>query len=156
MAHLDVQATELIKEVKAALGRATPQIRASGLKVTSVKLDLEATLEIDAGGKISLFKILTLEAKRSRTETQTISVTLKPPTAERDLQPTIGDTLEQAITVIAAAAKEAADQPPELKLDQAEVSLQVAVTNDGSVEVFVEGEAKQGNTHTLTISLETA
>jgi hypothetical protein len=154
MAHLDELATKLIAEVKSALTRAAPQLAANGLVVTRVKLDLEATLELDAGGKISLFKILTLEAKHERTETQTICVTLQPPGAHADLLPTLEDTLDQAIVVIAAAAKEASDEPPALVLDEAEVSHQVAVTNGGSVEVFVEGAAKQGNTHTLTITLK--
>jgi NTP-dependent ternary system trypsin peptidase co-occuring protein len=156
MPTLDDKAVALVSEVKTALTRATPQLAANGLKVESVRLDLEASLEVSAGGKVSLFKILTLEAKHTRAETQTICITLKPPTADReafDSLPGIGDTLQQAIVVIAAATKEAAETEPALELTEAEVTLEIAVTNDGSIEVFVEGSGVQGNTHRLTIGL---
>jgi NTP-dependent ternary system trypsin peptidase co-occuring protein len=160
MEHLDERATTLIREVKSALALAAPELEENKLRVDSVKLDLEATIELDAGGKVSLLKILTLEAKHTHTETQTIAVTLKPPSAgeasRQNLLPTIGDELEQAIVVIAAAAKEAATEPPALALQDAEVALEVAVTNEGNVEVFAEGSGKEGNTHTLTIGLKAA
>src|SRR5262249_45460998 len=70
MSTLDEKAIALVSEVKTALTRAAPQLAANGLKIESVRLDLEASLELTAGGKVSLFKILTLEAKHTRAETQ--------------------------------------------------------------------------------------
>jgi hypothetical protein len=156
--YLDKWGSKLISDVKTALTNAAPVLDANHLRIENVKLDLEATLELNGGVKFTLFKILTFEAKHTHTETQTITVKLKPPEvkAENLEDATIQDKLTQAIVVIAAAAKEAAASPPELVLDEAEVALEVAITNEGSIEVFAEGSAKEGNMHTLTIGLKSA
>ena len=110
---LDKWGSKLIAEVKTALTNAAPVLSANGLKIESVKLDLEATLELSGGVKFTLFKILTFEAKHTRTDTQTITVTLKPPEGKvlASEDATIEDKLTQAIIVIAAAAMEAGSQP---------------------------------------------
>jgi hypothetical protein len=153
---LDANATTLIHEVKRALSRAAPRLAENGLKVEAVTLELEAVLAVEAGVTITLLKILTLGATHTQTETQTITIRLEPPppvAPVKVLVPTIADELEEAILVIASAAKEAAAAPPELTLVSADVALEVAVTDKGHVEVFIEGEGEKGNTHTLTITL---
>lgn len=153
--HWDTNAVEAIRSIKMAINEADQALERAGLQLAKVELALATALTKEAGAEFKI-KIVGFEAHRSRAETQTLTLDLTP-TAEAPLEKlgvSLADELTEAIVATAAAMAEAADGEPRFDLDQAAVALQIEISNDGKVAVFVEGSGKTASTNTLTITLK--
>ena len=150
----DNAAVEAVRSIKAAISESQERLDASGLEVSKVELALETALTKGIGGEFKI-KVVGIEAHRTRADTQTLTLDLTP-TKRRleDLGPSLADELADAIVATAAAATEAASTEPRFNLDSAEVALQVEISNDGKVSLFVEGSGALASTNTLTLTLK--
>jgi Trypsin-co-occurring domain 2 len=151
--HWDDEAVTAVRSIKAAIAESQQQIEDAGLEVSKVELALETALTKAVGGGFKI-KIVGVEAHRTRSDTQTLTLDLTPAKALEGLGPSLADELRDAIVATAAATKEAAEGAPRFKLDEASVALQVEIKKDGKVSVFVEGSGEKGTTHTLTLTLK--
>jgi hypothetical protein len=149
--HFDDLAIQMVRDVKAAILRAADDLKQEGLTVSNVSLEIKAVAvkTAEAGLKI---KVLDLSADYKREKTQTITLSMTPTDAVEPFAP-VAEELEEAIAVISRAASEAAAGPPMFDLDQADIALEVGVTKDGEVKVFVGGAGEWQTTHTLTLTL---
>lgn len=151
--HWDDEAVAAVRSIKAAIAESQEDIEDAGLEVSKVELTLETALTKAVGGGFKI-KIISLEGHRTRSDTQTLTLDLTPAKALEGMGPSLADELRDAIVATAAATKEAAEGEPRFDLDEASVALQVEITKDGKVAVFVEGSGEKGTTHTLTLKLK--
>jgi len=152
-AHLEQDAVNAVRSIKDAVDRAQFRLQEAGLQLTKVELELGISLTTSAGGALKL-KIVELGAHRARTDTQALTLDLTPAPAAEPMGPSLADQLQEAIVATASAAAEAASTEPQFDLEQAVVALQVSITKDGSVSVFVEGSRELESSHTLTVTLK--
>ena len=156
MAHLDDTAKQLVQTLKTAIAQAADDLETNHLKVKSATLEIDAEFDGAVGGGFSLLKVIELEASRKKATTQTLTITFAPPAPEKAAGlDAFEDDVKAAIVAISVATNEAAADAG-LELSEADVSLQVGVTMDGSIKVFAKGEATDVNTQTLTLALEKA
>jgi hypothetical protein len=152
--HWDDEAVKAVQNIKAAIAASQERLENAGLDVSKVELALETALtwEVGVGFKI---KIVDIGAGVTRASTQTLTLDLTPAkTAFEELGVSIEEALRDAIVASAAAAKEAALTEPRFELDQASVALQIEISKEGKVSVFVEGGGEKATTHTLTLTLK--
>jgi hypothetical protein len=152
--HWDSDAVEAVRSIKSAIAESQQQLDDAGLEVSKVELALETALTRAVGGGFKL-KIVDIEGHHSRADTQTLTLDLTPiKTQLEGLGPSLADELANAIVATAEATTEAAASAPRFGLEEASVSLQVEISNDGKVSVFVEGSGEKATTHTLTLTLK--
>lgn len=161
-----VPVDSLIDAVKAAVKEAGISTADTdrAVRVVSVQLVLNAVATTRGGAKLEFtipFIGMSIKLGTAITveDTHTIDITLVPP----DLAPAheiraadVDDVLVDAIeTVTAVMARAASGEDPFL-LQESTVELTFAVTQDGSISLGVEGEAKDAITHKLRITLAAA
>jgi hypothetical protein len=151
--HLDDDAVKAVRNVKNAIAQSQRRLDEAGLAVSKVQLALETALTWEAGVGFKI-KIIDLEATHTHASSQTLTLDLTPGPQLEGLGPSLAEELEQAIVATAAATREAAATEPRFGLDEASVALQVAISNDGKVAVFVSGGGEKTTTHTLTVTLQ--
>jgi hypothetical protein len=151
--HLEEDAVKAVRSIKDAVEQAQLQLEAAGLALAKVELELGTSLTKSAGGAFKL-KIVELGAHRARTDAQTLTLDLTPGPAAEPMGPSLAEQLQQAIVATASAAAEAAATEPRFDLERAVVALQVSISKDGKVSIFVEGTGEQGTTNTLTLTLK--
>jgi hypothetical protein len=150
---------DLIRQVKSAIRHAEDRNPDKKLAVTQVDLEIKTTFkkEIDADGKVSWLPIpIELSAHHSKSEIQTLSLSLVPVKTGAVLMGTVADELADAIQTIRAGLEEAAQSYPPFNLKDASIALNIGTTSDGKVQVIVGGEVDSENTHTVTLALEAA
>ena len=149
---LDQLALRLIGELKEAVLAAQDDLEAEQLTVSAMEIELNTVMERKLGGGLN-FKILHIGGHYDKQETQTLNIALEPnPNATRTLS-AVSDDLREAIPLIASAARQAAASPPSFRLTNAVLTLQVGVTKDGSVSLFVEGEGSRADAHSVKLTL---
>jgi hypothetical protein len=152
--HWDTNAVEAIRSIKAAITESQPGLENAGLEVTKVELALATALTKEVGGGFKI-KIIGVEAHHTRADTQTLTLDLTPTKRRLEgLGPSLADELADAIVATAAAMAEAAAGEPRFDLEEASVALEVEVSNDGKVTIFVEGSGEKASTNTLTLTLK--
>jgi hypothetical protein len=153
--HLDEDAVAAVRNVKTAITKSQQQLADAELSVAKVELELQTALTWTAGVGFTVM-IVDIGATYEHANTQTLTLDLTP--AEPELEslgpPDLADTLSQAIVATVAATKEAADTQPHFQLEEAAVALQVGISKDGKIEVFVKGGGEKATTHTLTLTLK--
>ncbi len=150
--NLSSSAVALVREMKAAIARADDELRKSELKITQVVLELSTMIEKTAGGGVTI-SVLEIDGDYTRSDTNTLTLTLVPSKRGVQLMAAPSQELVEAILATAAASWAAADSPPAFDLTEAMVSMEVGVTKEGKVRVIVHGGASSEHGHTMTITL---
>ncbi len=150
--NLSRSATRLVREMKAAVARADGELRENNLKITKVELELRTVIEKSGGGGISV-SVVEIDGDVTRTDSNTLALTLVPSKRGVQLMSPASEQLVEAILATAAASLEAADNPPAFELEEATVSIEVGVTAEGKIKVIAHGGASRDRGHTMTITL---
>jgi hypothetical protein len=152
----------LITAIKQAVKRARVA-RSSGprdLQVESVQLVLQALATKGAGGALDFripfigMKVRT-GAKVTRSDTQTISMTLEPPAQPGRVVRSGGveDALVDAIVTIRSAMALAAAGDDPWNLSAGVIDITFAVTKTGTISVGVDGDLSDEVTQSLRLTL---
>ncbi len=141
----------LVRDLKSAIQQA--QLQTPDIVVTRAELELKATLTKGPGVEAK-FQALELSGHYTRSEIQTLNLSLTPkPPAVRAFSP-VSDQLADAIATISFAAREAANSNPKFDLQESSVSLNIGVDKGGKAMVIVGGTAESSNYHTLKLTLK--
>lgn len=147
---------DLIRQIKTAIRQAEDRDPDKKLAVAKVDLEIKATFkkEIGASGKITWLPVpIELSAHYKQAEIQTISMTLVPDQGPVLMGRGVADELADAIQVVRIGVEEAARTTPPFVLKEAVVSLNIASTSDGKVQVVAGGGIDAENTHLVKLTL---
>jgi hypothetical protein len=160
---LGLEVANVLQEVQVGLDAAQAQLGTAQLPFTldSVDLELKVVWTLDEEGKPK-FKVPVLgweigsDIKAAEALTQTIKVSLTPvPAGVERMGPPVSRVLADALVQAARIVSQA--RVLGLTGDTASVSLELAVTASGEVEVLVvSASVEHAVTSTLTVSLKAA
>lgn len=158
-----VPAEDLLKAVKDAVQQANVARTDPGrdLRVTEIQLTLNVVTSVDYGGRVE-FQVpfigmkLSIGRNVTKSDTQTIDVTLVPPDLREyhEVRAGVEDVLVKAIQTVRSVVAAAADGDEPFVLKTSSVELEFAVTEEGSITLGFEGKLSDEITHTLRLSLE--
>jgi Trypsin-co-occurring domain 2 len=149
--------SDLVGELKTAIQQVQGALEANGLRIAEAELKLKVAA-VSSGSVGFSFDIVPIElsAKYERSGTQTITLSLVPKPADVELFASVAEELKSAIVAISNAVGKATASPPIFDLQKAEVELEVAVTKEGGVKLFVGGSGSGENAHSMKLTLARA
>lgn len=159
MDDVGVDIEEIIVKVKKAIRDVEEQSLREDMqfKVDKLEITLKAFTSKDAGGKITL-KIpieISLGGKVTDQKIQTIALTLVPVEEMRVFgREDVEQDLVDAIYAIKAGIKNAAEESPKFKLQEATVGLDFVLDKEGNISVIAQGSGQSQMTHSLKLFLK--
>jgi hypothetical protein len=156
MDDVGVDIDEIIAKVKKAIRDVEERSLREDMKfkVEKLELTLKTFTSKDAGGKITL-KIpieISLGGKVANQHTQTIGLTLVPVGELHTFgHEDVEQDLVDAIYAIKEGIKNATEEPPQFKLQEATVGLDFILDKEGSISVIAQGSGQSQTTHSLKL-----
>jgi hypothetical protein len=145
------QLISIVRQLKKAIQEA--QLRTPDVTVTNAEVELKTTLSGGPGMDLT-FHALELSGSYTRSEVQTLTISLTPHPPAMELMSPVSDQLVDAIAAISSAAREAAVSEPRFDLQHATIALNIGVDKQGKAMIVVGGSADSSNYHTLTLSVK--
>lgn len=147
------QLISIVRQLKSAIQQA--QLQTPDVTVASAEVELKTTLSGGPGVDLT-YQALKLSGSYSRSQIQTLTISLTPnPPAIQLLSP-ISDQLVDAIASISSTAREAVTSEPKFDLQDATIVLNIGVDKQGKAMVIIGGSVDSSNYHTLTLKVKSA
>jgi hypothetical protein len=144
---------DVVSQLKEAIQRAQEQT--PGVQVTSAQIQLKTTMSGGPGVDLT-FHALQLSGSYSRSQVQTLTVTLTPRPPALELMSPVSDQLADAIAAISSAARQAAVSEPKFDLQDATIELNIGVDKQGKAMIIAGGSVESSNYHVLTLTVKSA
>lgn len=165
-AGADVQISELLNQIQRALITVQDSAASENLpKLDSVIVELQTQFKKEGGGGLSLF-VISLGAKASKEEVQTLKLTLKPPKVGAEMPVSAADVHKSLAEAILAAAKGAAaarERKPKLELSELVATIKFVVVASGGggvkfiiapVSIDLSGNVSDTTTQSITVTFK--
>lgn len=146
-------ARSFLRDIKAAVQEVQRHLEHENLSIDKVELELKTTVDKKADGTLK-FKIVEIGADVSHEDVQTLGISLKPGAGGVNLMAGISEELTDGIEATVAVTREAAQMQPPFHLDEATVSVEVGMTREGTVKIFVGGSTSRATSHTVTFTIK--
>jgi len=149
--------TALVREIKTAIQEVQNQIKNEGYAIAGLDLELKAIVKRTAGVDVKV-ELLSVGVSGSiqQSEVKTITLSLVPKPAEPPMGALLGaqDELATAISVIAAAVREAAASEPIFALDEASVTLAFGINKEGKLAMVIGAAGAHELSHSMKLILK--
>jgi len=154
-----VDIAEIIVKVKKAIRDVEERSLREDMQfeVEKLELTLKTFTSKDAGGKITL-KIpieISVGGKVANQQTQTIALTLVPAEEMHTFgHEDVEQDLVDSIYAIKEGVKNAAEESPKFKLQEATVGLDFMLDKEGNISVIAQGSGQSQITHSLKLYMK--